>query len=398
MNVLVISADGLTPGFMGCYGNEWIDTPAIDRLASEGIAFDRHFADQPDMIGARRAWRTGCFGFPTSESAPLREDVIALLGHNGVATTLITDGRLEPDDFVASWNHVAHAPSKGAGSLLKRVVARADSALEKLSKQERWLLWMDMGALLPPWNVPDDFQGMYFESEADDDREESEGDALELGSGPLPERVESDDDETYLRLQRTFAGAVCYLDAGIQAIIDALRNRGLLESTAIILTSGYGTALGEHGTVTQSLPALHEELVHVPLVVRLPDGFHAGRRVSGFTQSVDLAPTLCQLIGVVPPPCHGKSLIPLGECRSIAVTGSRNDSGTQWAIRTPDRACLFSDPAADADNPPLLFVKLDDRWEVNNVAQQFPEQADALVAELRGFVKQASRGGPENLP
>jgi len=51
MKVLVLVASGLPAGYLGCYGNEWLPTPAIDGLAAGGIAFDQHYADQPTTVG-----------------------------------------------------------------------------------------------------------------------------------------------------------------------------------------------------------------------------------------------------------------------------------------------------------------------------------------------------------
>src|SRR5260370_1450940 len=53
MKFLAIVASGLPLGYVGCYGNEWIATPTLDRLAAEGIVFDQHFADHPDIEPAR---------------------------------------------------------------------------------------------------------------------------------------------------------------------------------------------------------------------------------------------------------------------------------------------------------------------------------------------------------
>ncbi len=61
MKVVVLNARGLHLGYIGPAGNEWIETPALDRLAAEGVVFDQHIADQPDPAGARRAWRSGRF-------------------------------------------------------------------------------------------------------------------------------------------------------------------------------------------------------------------------------------------------------------------------------------------------------------------------------------------------
>jgi len=48
MRVVVVNARGLHLGYVSACGNEWIETPALDRLAAEGVVFDNHVADRPD--------------------------------------------------------------------------------------------------------------------------------------------------------------------------------------------------------------------------------------------------------------------------------------------------------------------------------------------------------------
>ena len=96
-------------------------------------------------------------------------------------------------------------------------------------------------------------------------------------------------------LHRTFAAVVTKLDAELGGLFDELRARGLDQSAAWVVTSDFGYPLGEHGQVGLHRPWLHEELVHLPLFLRLPGAEQAGRRVSGFTQPPDLFPTLLAL-------------------------------------------------------------------------------------------------------
>ncbi|HET6573695.1 MAG TPA: hypothetical protein VFG68_08855, partial [Fimbriiglobus sp.] len=64
MNVVIIALRGCPVAALGPYGNEWIATPNLDRLAAEGVVFDRHVSDCPDPTAAGRAWRTGRHQFP----------------------------------------------------------------------------------------------------------------------------------------------------------------------------------------------------------------------------------------------------------------------------------------------------------------------------------------------
>src|SRR5262249_37389908 len=110
----------------------------------------------------------------------------------------------------------------------------------------------------------------------------------------------------------TFAGAVSYVDAGVGVLLEELDRLGLTNDCAVILTADHGQALGEHGFCGPYHPWLHDELIHVPLLIRLPGRPAEGARVSALTQTVDLTPTLLELFGLpVPPGLHGRSLLPL---------------------------------------------------------------------------------------
>src|SRR5437867_1789574 len=93
MKVLVWVASGLNLGYVGCYGNEWVATPTLDRLAAEGIVFDYHYADSPDPAAAKRAWYTGRYTMPPAAEANLDEaiNLFARLQGRGVDSYLVTD-------------------------------------------------------------------------------------------------------------------------------------------------------------------------------------------------------------------------------------------------------------------------------------------------------------------
>src|SRR5204863_9496231 len=58
---IVLSFDHLHLGHLGCYGNDWVETPNLDRLATQAVVFDRHFAEDLDPEAANHAWWTGRF-------------------------------------------------------------------------------------------------------------------------------------------------------------------------------------------------------------------------------------------------------------------------------------------------------------------------------------------------
>jgi arylsulfatase A-like enzyme len=352
MNVVVIAAHGLNCHWLGPYGNEWISTPAIDALACESILFDRHFANDPSPAGFRRD---------------------ALPG-NLEAFAVLVDDRKQPTSDDSRWNQVIRtepAAHKTPGDALKAAVK---TALEIVAKHEHWLLWIETDRLIPPWD---------FEYETYKEYAEASGGFIETreveNEEPIDEptagRIDPNDLSLWHRLHNSFAAAVTSFDAELMKLIEMFRRRGLDESAAWILTSGYGWPLGEHGVVGPSASRLHEELVHLPLIVRQPDARGAMHRVQDFTQPSDLAPTILDLLGV-----RGPGSLPpiMTEQAASGREFCRYATGTQRGLRTDEWAFL----PATGDQPVRLYSKPDDIWEVNDLAQRHPDECDALQAKV----------------
>ena len=126
MNVIVVVCNGLHLGFLGAYGNSWIETPNLDRLATEGVVFDHHFPENLTTIPTRRSWWTGRYGFPDPDSGwtALRadEDILPdLLWDQGVRSALISDVPLLRDatqGFGRGWDDVVWVRGQGYDPLV----------------------------------------------------------------------------------------------------------------------------------------------------------------------------------------------------------------------------------------------------------------------------------------
>jgi arylsulfatase A-like enzyme len=414
MKVLVLVARGLQAGAVGCYGNSWIDTPALDALAAEGVVFDRHFADAADPAGARRAWRSGRYGIPSlTEEGPHPEDspdLLAALRSHGVYTCLIVDdSRPSPPEFTSGWDEAERVAPEGVETPLEATLEAARAILDRLADRAHWLLWIELATLLPPWNVPEEFQAPYFMEEPAED-EEDEGEEPEEEPEPLTPltdvetgSIDPTDDTFYLRLQTSYAAAVTYLDAGIGQLLDDLRERD--HDALVLVTTDCGQALGEHGYVGPHCPWPHNEIVHLPLIVHLPGAAESGRRIAALTQAVDLAATLAHVFGAPLPSAHGHSLLSLmhgdvERVRDYACSGLRMGAAVEWALRTADWAFLLPVRGEEDESarPPQFYVKPDDRWEVNNVLQHHLELVEHLEQTLRAFVAATRQPGPLHPP
>ena len=109
MRAIVFVLRGCPAGWLGAYGNEWVATPNLDRLAAEGVVFDRHISDCPDPVAAGRAWLHG-------------SRVLAALNQSEVRTVLVRGNHPETDSpasFYAGWSEVfdAREPHHAGGCI-----------------------------------------------------------------------------------------------------------------------------------------------------------------------------------------------------------------------------------------------------------------------------------------
>jgi arylsulfatase A-like enzyme len=243
-----------------------------------------------------------------------------------------------------------------------------------LKKENPSLIWVEIDALTPPWKVSDEYWDKYSQASVEDDDESK---LLEPWSEDLPQKIGPDDQETFARLQATYAAAVSQLDAALSELTSDAAQQGP-DDTIWMITSPYALPLGVHGAVGLPSP-LHTEFVHLPLMIVWPNSEHSGRRVHALTQSMDLAPTIAELLGIPwqadDSLVSGKSLLPLVESASanIRTHAISTDRRGGYAVRSPNW-CLLHHP----QQSPQLFVKPDDRWEVNDLAQHNLEVLDEL--------------------
>jgi arylsulfatase A-like enzyme len=420
MKVLIVTARGLQLSAIGCYGNRWIETPALDQLASQSVVFDQHYADRADSGGARLSWRTGRYVFPgLAESlgprSPAASDLLDTLRGADIFTCLIVDtSHPVPPEFASGWAKVESIEAGEDETGLERVIQAAQKRLNRLAQRESWLLWIDLATVLPPWAIPEEYLAPYFSAEEGEEQEDAEEEPEEVKEDPVealeplaevaPGPIDPTDDTLFLRLQSSYAASVSYLDAGIGQLLETVDEMADGDEVLVLVTSDCGQALGEHGVVGPVRPWLHEEIIHLPLIFRLPTGAEAGRRVPALTQTVDLAPTLAAAFALALPGAHGLNLLPLArgeieQVRDYACSGLEIGGTIEWALRTPEWS--FHLPLSSAEGAvsgPRLYVKPDDRCEVNDVLQHHFEQSEHFEQTLRAFVAATRQDGPLQSP
>lgn len=326
-SLLVVFADQMRGRDMRCAGNYEVSTPALDALADEGVRVSHCYANTPVCTPNRGTMLTGLH--PTEHGAlgndlPLRtgQPSIGSITHeHGYATGYIGKwhldgvprGRFTPPgprrhgfDFWAAYNcrHDYFSPRyyRDTPELITprgyEPVVQTDIALqflEGLTGEQPFCLFLSWGPPHDPYDqVPHHYRDLYDPSSLT-----LPTNVVPDTGNPLAERWE---------IRRTIAdyyAAITALDDQLDRLLAKLAALGRREDTIIVFTSDHGDMLWAHGWMKKQLP--FEESVHIPLIVRWPDGLPAGATAEDLCSSVDLMPTLLSLAGLpLPPGLHGK--------------------------------------------------------------------------------------------
>jgi arylsulfatase A-like enzyme len=408
MKVILFLLRGCHAGWFGTYGNEWVGTPHCDRLAHEGIVWDRHFADLVDPIQQRQRLMS----------------LVRTLRTEGVVTALVrTHDQTHdfPAPFYEAWEYLFDARPKVGHSPLRPFVECWPRILDQLANFPRLFLCVDFGRLLPPWDVPHEVFTAYLDLEEttapgvlneaeqvsameehqpfppslQESVETADTEAIPPCTEPPVGAFDNTDDTAWQWLHASFAAVVTTWDAEIGEAWDYLRQHPLQQEAIWILTSDLGFPLGEHGRVGWDRPWLYEEVVHLPLIIRLPGAHQGGRRVPILSQATDLLATLREgFLGGAPSVGEGQSLMPIvqGKAhpgRQEVISFWEMEHAAEVALRTDNWSFLLPlRTPAEEERQPQLYAKPEDRWEVNDLRSRQLAQADLCESRLREWLRE----------
>jgi arylsulfatase A-like enzyme/Flp pilus assembly protein TadD len=312
LNVLLITMDTTRADALGCYGQRIETTPNIDRLAAEGTLFEQVVASAPNTLPSHSSILTGKepyahgtrsnFGYVLSEGNVTLAEVLRSRGYRTAAEiaapvigrrTKIDQGfdhYRDLDSFdvrrkVVSFREGSgpeqvEMPEREAGDITRR-------GLEFLRahRDQTFFLWLH-----------------YF-------------DAHQIHRPP----------ESFRRLRpdSPYHAEVMYVDYNVGQIASELTRLGLRAKTLLVLTSDHGEGLGEHGEGTHSF-FVYDTTMRVPLIFWGPELVPRGRRHPSLVRTVDIAPTILDLLDLPAlSGVQGVSLRPLmtGSSQDLELTG-----------------------------------------------------------------------------
>ncbi|MCA9119300.1 MAG: sulfatase-like hydrolase/transferase [Planctomycetaceae bacterium] len=385
-NAVVIVIDRLGAGFLGPYGNTWIDTPAMNQLASESLLFEYATADSSDLNLLYRAYWSGVHALCRTDRP--ERSLATLVERGGLRATLLTDeaallGHPLAADFGEQVSLDHDEPTSLAGTIEETRFAQLMlAAFEWLADaKEPGLLWLHSKGMNGPWDAPAEIAERF--------RDEDDPEAYAEITPPQWKLERSHDPDEVLRVMHAYAAQVCVIDACLGSLLEAIKAHELANDTLVLVTSPRGYPLGEHGRIGAGERDLFGETLNVPLLIQRPDHKVSCMRLESLVQPPDLYVTLRRWFGGTGPveSATGHDLLELKEdesswWRQAAFAAGNN----QRAVRTP-AWFLNVDETAERS----LYAKPDDRWEANEVADRCGDVAEHLAALIDEFTDQVNR-------
>jgi arylsulfatase A-like enzyme/Tfp pilus assembly protein PilF len=337
-SLVLITMEATRADHLGCYENPQAQTPALDRLASEGARFTKAIAVAPLTLPSTASMLTGLYppkhrlrgstGYFFANTTFAEH-----LKRQGYTTAASVGARILAGELGFGRGFDTYAESRSAPRSAAAVIDDAIQAIDRL-KERPFFLWIQLDDPRAPYRPPSDY-GTRFPN-------------------------------------RPYDGEIAWTDAQLQRFFEHLNTSGLRDRTLVVATADHGESLGEHGEDTHGL-LLYDSTLKVPLIMRYPPVIPAKTKFDGLVSGVDLAPTLLALMGLPAlPAAQGESCAArllgqsLPEREAVYSESMLGAEIYGWvplhALRSPDEKFI------DAPEPELYNMKRDPSEIINLAA------------------------------
>jgi arylsulfatase len=353
-NLVFILPDRLRQDTSAAYGNDWVQSPHMDGMASESFVFEHCYVTQPVCAPARASIMTGLYpptaGMPRNRLVmPPEVQTVAQMVSNDYRTGYIGKWHLGDeiikqrgfDEWVSAndywWPEYTNSedqqkfsdyheslvaegyepeqdhpggkvfsmeqrsnmpPAKQMASFL------ADSAADFISenRDNPFVLYVSTIEPHPPFAGP--YDDMYDSATmpVDDTFMQSPVESslfnrmrAELFGDCVRDGISTATEEGMRRLRANYFGNVKLVDDMLGVILGAIDDAGLKNDTIVVFTSEHGDMIGTHGMIEMRTP--YEEAAQVPLFIRIPWLADSQTTVPGNFSQIDFVPTLLELLG-----------------------------------------------------------------------------------------------------
>lgn len=361
-NVLLITLDTTRADHLGCYGYERIETPVIDRLASDGVRFERVYASAPITLPNHSSILTGTHPlfhgarnngtFVVDSSITTGAEIFSGKGYNTSA-------------FIASFPLLARFG-------LDQGFKVYDDKIEE-GKEKRTFLFQerraeDVNKAVFRWlgtnpKTPYFTWVHYFDPHYSYDP-----------PSPYKERY----------FANLYDGEIAYTDSQIGELLNVLNRKGLLENTMVVITADHGESLGEHKERTHAM-LIYYGTVRVPLIIWYPNKIKGGKVIRSAVRSIDILPTVLDYAGIkAHPDIQGISLRPLieGKKEDLNLVAYTETLAPYYHFSwSPLESVRYSGYLYIHAEPEELYDLNTDPQELNDLSQSEPKK----LAQMRAL-------------
>jgi len=372
MNVLLITLDTTRADHLRCYGYDRIETPNLNRLARDGVLFERAYSHIPLTLPAHTSILSGTVpthhGVADNGSDRVPDDLITMaeiLKDHGYNTSAFISAAVlnkvwNLDQGFDHWDEEDITPQAEDRTPLVSdrkadVVTKAATEWLRENSKKKFFMWVH-----------------YYDPHAQYD----------------PPQIYKD---LYASL---YDGEIAFMDQEIGSLLDTVDELGLRRNTVVIAVGDHGESLGQHNEQTHAV-FIYEATQHVPLIMRIPGLQDLGIRIKTVVSQKDLLPTVLDYLQIeIPPQVTGESLRPMIESGSgprqrFAFLESRYSFlHYNWAPLTSLVGQRYKYIKAPK---PELYDLTKDPLELDNIAEKEPKTAAQMKARLEKLEQKYGR-------
>ncbi|MCP4658994.1 MAG: sulfatase-like hydrolase/transferase [bacterium] len=383
-NLLLVTLDTTRADHLSCYGYAHATTPHLDRIAGDGIRFQNCTTPSAYTLPSHSSIMTGTY--PTFHGVRTNGDRALAAAHVTLAERLSEQG-YRTGAFIGAF---VLDGRWGLNQGFDRYDDQFD--LEKYRQ-------IDLAGVQRPGNEVVDAALRWMDQEP--------GSPFFAWVHLYDPHAPYEPPEPYLSrfkergLAGLYDGEIAFTDAQIGRLLARLEENGLADETILAVVGDHGEALGSHGELGHGY-FVYDYAVQVPLLLRTPLAEFRGLEIAQQVTTIDLYPTLLEMLGLdLPPGTQGRSLVPLVEGSAPAESSYAYSESMVpylqygWSPIFSVRTERFK--YIDAPRPELYDLVADPQ-ERKNLAAERAELAGELRRVLERIVTDTSAGAPEPEP
>lgn len=359
---MVLTFDQLNTAFLGPYGNTWLPTPGWNELAASSLLMEQCFTPHTVLRDAFSQLWSGHGGSP---------NLADQLNNSQVQTAFWSDDptviSLADSLGFSTMHSIEVPPCTQAAEELEQTVLyqQLKSTLEQLgSTHLSGLNWIHLRAIDGPWDAPKPLRAALFDEEIGE-----APDWIFPSTKTTCEPLEADD---LLRWQVSYGAQIQVIDFCLQYTLGWLESLPIQHRPLLIVSSPRGCNIGTHGVCLDS-EALWTDITQIPLMIHDGDRTRC-LRSQGLSSWKEIGPTLLDhfcTLGRIPDDSLLRRIKAPGlDGRDRYLLNSATESGLRtesWFLRLP------------SNSEPQLYIKPDDRNDVNEISQRLEAVTDQLL-------------------